>query len=67
MDFGEHQLKRPSHDLVDVLWVEAFRERSKPRDVDEEDRHLLAFALERALGGEDFLGQVLRGVGLRSE
>ena len=34
-------------------------------EVGEENGHLLTLAFERALGGEDLLGEVLGGVGLR--
>ena len=33
--------------------------------VSEQHRHLLALAFESALGGENLLGEVLRGIGLR--
>ncbi len=59
-----HQPERAVEQLVHPLRVEPL---GKPRglgDVHEEHRDLLALALQRAFGGEDLLGQVLRSVGL---
>ena len=62
---GQHEIEGPAHEPMDFLGVEAGREGREPGDVHEEHRHLLALALERAGGGEDLLGQVLRRVGAR--
>src|ERR1700687_1205066 len=61
----QHQLKRPAHEPVHLLGVEALREPSEAGDVGEENRHLLALALERGALLEDALGQVRGGVALR--
>ncbi len=63
MDFREHEVEGTLHEPVDLFGIEALRQRREPGDVDEEDRHLLALALERARRREDLLGEVLRGVG----
>src|SRR5437016_1098902 len=53
----------PVHDTVEVLRIESGRKRREADTIDEQHRHLLALALERAAGGEDLFGQVPRGVG----
>jgi hypothetical protein len=58
------ELEAAIHDRVDGLWIEALGERAEPYDIGEKHRDLLPFALERALGREDLLGEVARGVGL---
>ena len=45
---GQHQLEGSAHEAVDFLGVEALRQRREARDVHEENRDLLPFALERA-------------------
>src|SRR5438132_2006282 len=52
----------PVHDTMEVLRVESGRQRREADTIDEQHRHLLALALQRAAGGEDLLGQVPRGV-----
>ena len=64
VDLVQHQLEGPGHEAVDVLGVEPLGERGEPRDVGEEDRDLLALALQGAPRGEDLLGQVLGRVRL---
>src|SRR4029453_6316729 len=48
----------PVQQLVHLFGVELFRDGGEPRDVSEQDRHLLAFAGKRRPGGENFLGEV---------
>ena len=62
---GQHEVEGPAHEPVDFLGIEAGGQGREPGDVHEQHRHLLALALERAGGGEDLLGQVLRRVGAR--
>jgi len=52
------------HEAVDVFRVALLGERGEPRDIREQDGHLLALAFERALRGEDLLRKMLGGVGL---
>ena len=63
VDLGQHQLEGAGHEGVDVLGIEALGDRGEAGDVHEEHRDLLALALDRALGREDLLGEVLGGVG----
>ena len=49
VDLVQHQLEGPVHESVDVLGVEPLGERREPRDVDEEDRDLLALPFQGAL------------------
>jgi hypothetical protein len=65
VNFGEHEIEGPAHQPVDLLGVEALRQRRKPRDIHEQYGHLLAFAGERAFRGKDLLGKVLGRVSLR--
>jgi hypothetical protein len=60
---GQHQLEGAGHEGVDLLGIEARGDRGEAGDVHEEHRDLLALALDRALGREDPLGEVLGGVG----
>src|SRR5438445_11905709 len=64
VDAGEHQLEGAVDERVDLLGVEALGERGKARHICEQDRHLLPLAFERALGGQDLLGEVSGRIGL---
>ena len=52
-------------ELARLLGVAVGEQLHRALEVGEEDRHLLALAFERGLGGEDLLGEVLGGIGLR--
>jgi hypothetical protein len=52
-------------ELARLLGVTVREQLHRPFEVGEEDRDLLALALESGLGSEDLLGEVFRGVGLR--
>ena len=56
-------LEEAVHDPVPVLGVELLGELHRPLHVGEEDRHLLALALEGLARGQDFLREVLGRVG----
>jgi hypothetical protein len=60
--FGQ-DLEETIHGAVPLLRVEFGGELRRAPDVGEQDRHLLALTLESAPGGEDFLGEMFRGVG----
>jgi hypothetical protein len=62
---GQHQLEGLAHQAVDVFRVEPLREGGEPRDVHEEDRHLLALPFEGAARGQDLFREVFGGIGLR--
>src|SRR4029453_10685232 len=64
MYLGEHELERPLHQTVDLFGIQALGQGGEPRNVDKADDHLLALVLQCAFGGENLLGEVLRGVGL---
>jgi hypothetical protein len=65
MDRLHHAFEDRIQELAGFLGVAVGEQLHRALQVREQDRDLLAFALEGALGGEDFLGEVLRGVGLR--
>jgi hypothetical protein len=50
---------------VPLLGVDVFSKVHRALYVGEENRHLFAFALEGAAGGENLLDEVLGGVGAR--
>jgi hypothetical protein len=52
-------------DPVPVFWVDRLREIHRALEVSEEDRDLLAFALEGAARCENLFGEVFRRVGAR--
>ncbi len=58
-------LEEAVHDPIPLFWIDLLAELHRPLHVGEQHRHLLALALESAAGGEDLLGEVLRGVGAR--
>jgi len=63
MHLGQHQLEGAGHEGVDFLGIEARGDGSEAGHVHEEHRDLLALALDRALGREDPLSEVLGGIG----
>src|SRR5262245_34588450 len=64
MDRLHHPLKHWIEQLPPLLGIAVSQELHRALEVGEEDRHLLALALQCALGGEDPLGEMLGGVGL---
>jgi hypothetical protein len=62
-----HELERPIHDLVHDFRVQLLRKSGGVCDVAEEHCHLLALAFKRTPRGEDPLGEVLGGVGVRRD
>jgi hypothetical protein len=65
MDGLHHQLKDRIEDLARFLGIAIGEELHRALQVGEEDRDLLALTLERGLGVDDSLGEVLGSVGLR--
>jgi hypothetical protein len=65
MDGLHHPLQHGVEQLARLLGVPVGEQLHRALEIGEEDRHLFALALQRALGGEDLLGEVLGGVGLR--
>jgi hypothetical protein len=61
---GEY-LEEAVKDSVPLLRIELLGQIHRPLHVGEEDGHLFALAFEGAAGGEDLLGEVVRGVGPR--
>ena len=57
-----HQLEHGVENRPRFFGVAVGQQFHRPFQVGEQHRHLLALALERAPGGEDLLGEVLRGV-----
>jgi hypothetical protein len=62
---GQHQLEGAVHEAMDFFRVTPFGERSKPGDIHEQHRHLLALTFESAPGGQDLLSKVFGGICLR--
>src|SRR5215475_5245849 len=58
---GEEAVQQSVH----VFWTKALGQGSGIRQVAEQHRDLLTFALQGTAGGEDFLGEVRWGVGER--
>jgi hypothetical protein len=56
----EHGIKNLSR----VLGITVGQQFHRALEVSEEDRDLFTLALERGLGREDLLGEVLRSIGL---
>jgi hypothetical protein len=52
-------------DAVPLLGIDLLRECQRALHIGEEHRHLLPLPLERGPGGQDLVGEVLRGVGAR--
>ena len=59
-----HAFENGIQRLSSVLGITVGEQLQRSLEVGEEDRDLLALAFERRLGGQDPLGEVLRGVGL---
>ena len=57
-----HVFEDGVEELARLLGIAVGKQLHRPLQIGEEDRDLLALALQRALGGEDLLGQVLRRV-----
>ena len=64
VDSFHHPLEDRIEELPRLLGVAVGEQLHRALEVGEEHGHLLPFAFERALGGQDFLGEVLGGVGL---
>jgi len=60
-----HAFEHGIEKLPGLLGVAVGKQFHRALEVGEEHRDLLAFAFESAPGGEDLLGEVLRGIGLR--
>jgi hypothetical protein len=60
-----HSLDHRVEKLARLLGVAVREQLHRALEVGEENGDLLALALERGFRGEDLLGEVLRGVGLR--
>jgi hypothetical protein len=58
----QKNLKAAVHDLVDIFRIELFGQFAGFRNVGKHHGHDLAFTFHRTSGGEDFFGQVFRGV-----
>ena len=65
VDGLHHPLEDGVEELAGLLGIAVGEQLHRALEVGEEDGDLLALALEGALGGEDLLGEVLRGVALR--
>jgi hypothetical protein len=65
MDGLHHPLEHGIQELPGFFGITVGEELHGALEVGEEHRHLLALAFQRALRGEDSLGEVLGGVGLR--
>jgi len=62
-----HVVEHRVEDLPGFLGIAVGQELHRALEIGEEDRHLLPFTFERALGGEDPLGEVLGGIGVWRE
>jgi len=60
-----HTFEHGIEELPGFLGVAVGQQLHRSLEVGEEDRDLFALAFEGALGGENLLGEVLRGIGLR--
>jgi hypothetical protein len=65
MDRFHHPLEHRIKELAGLLGVTVSQKLHGAFQIGEQNRDLLALALERGLGGQDLLGQVLGRVGLR--
>jgi hypothetical protein len=59
MDGLHHQLEHWIKNLTGFLGIAAGEQLHRGRQISEQDRDLLALALERGLRGQDLLGEVL--------
>jgi hypothetical protein len=66
MDRVHHQLEHWIEDLPGLLGVAIGQQLHRALEVGEENGDLLALALERRLGCQDLLGEVLGGIAVRS-
>jgi hypothetical protein len=64
VDRLHHSLDDRVEDLPGFLGITISQELHGALEIGEEDRDLLALALQRGLGGENLVGEVLGGVGL---
>ncbi len=66
MDGVHHAFKDRVEQLARLFWVTVGEQQfRRALHVGEEDSDLLALAFQSGFGGEDLLGQVLGGVGIR--
>jgi hypothetical protein len=65
VDGLHHPLEHRVEELARLLGIAIGEQLHRSLEVGEEDRDLLALAFQGGLGGEDPLGEVLGGVGLR--
>jgi len=65
VDGLHHVLEDGVEELPRLLGIAVGEQLHRSLEVGEEDGDLLALAFESGLGGEDFLGEVLGGVGIR--
>jgi hypothetical protein len=59
-----HVLEHRVEELARLLGIAVGEQLHRALEVGEEDRHLLALALERGLRRQDFLGEMLGRVGI---
>jgi hypothetical protein len=64
MDGLHHQCQHRIEKLACFLGISVGEQLHRPLEVGEENGDLLALAFESRLGGENLLGEMLRGVGL---
>ena len=67
VDGLHHPLEDRVEELARLLGVAVGEQLHRALEVGEQDRDLLALAFQGGLGGEDLLGEVLRGVGRRAQ
>ena len=65
VDLIHEDLEAAVHDLVDFFGVELLRDACEVCHVGEEDGDELALPFQGGAGGEDLVGEVLGGVGVR--
>jgi hypothetical protein len=66
MDGLHHSLQDRIEESPRLLWVPVGEELHGTLEVGEQNGHVLAFAFERTLGGQDLLGEVFWSVGIGS-
>jgi hypothetical protein len=62
MNRGHHPLKHRVEELARLLGIAIGQQLHGAFQIGKQDRDLFAFTFEGGLGGEDFLGQIPRGV-----